>query len=66
MEEYYLKIDNDQFLITKRLYQEIMAETNLIADYDKCKVYVRKTLSTCKDEAKLLSNVKTKKFQIEL
>lgn len=63
---YTLKFDADKFLITKRLYQELIAQTNLIADYNECRRYVRQALNNCINEIQEVVEFNTKKIDIEL
>ena len=64
--DHQLKFDNDCFMITKRLYQELLAETNYIGDYGKCRSYVRLTLAKCTEEVEKVKAFKTRKIHIEL
>ena len=61
-----LQIGADKYMITKRLYQEILAETNYISDYYKCCTYVRQALSKCFREIQEVSEFEVKKIDIEL
>jgi len=61
-----LQIDNDKFLITKRLYQEMFAEMNLIKDYGRCRKYVREAMDNCLKEISSVTSFKVKKIDIVL
>jgi len=61
-----LQFDCDKFEITKRLYHELMAKTNEIGDYSKCRNYVRLTMSNCMKEVKQVSTFVAKKIDITL
>lgn len=61
-----LQIDNDKFLITKRLYQEMFAEMNLIKDYGRCRKYVRQAMDSCLKEINSVTSFKVKKIDIVL
>jgi hypothetical protein len=63
---YQLQIDNDKFLITKRLFQEMFAEINYLVDYTKCRSYVRATMSLCTKEITEVNTFKVKKIDIQL
>lgn len=63
---YNLKISNEKFVITRRLYNELIAQTNLIGDYNKCRVYVRKSLDSCKREVKKVYEFENKKIDFEI
>ena len=64
--DYQLKFDADMFMITKRLYLEILAQTNYLGDYGKCRKYVREVMFKCMKEVKEVKAFKTKKIHIEL
>ena len=63
---YSLQFDNEKFMITKRLYNEIISETNLIGDYGMCRVYVKEVLNKCQRETKKVLNFEKKKIDIEI
>lgn len=64
--DHQLQIDKDKYLISKRLFNEIYAETNYLGDYDKCRSYVRATMCICMSEIQEVNNFKTKKIDIQL
>jgi len=61
-----LQLGNSKYIITKRLYQEIMAQTNYISDYNECKTYVMNALTKCLRETQKVNDFKTKKIDIEI
>jgi hypothetical protein len=61
-----LQIDNDKYLITKRLFTEMYSQLNYLVDYAKCRSYVRATMSCCVNETKVVTNFETKKIDIQL
>lgn len=61
-----LQFGSEKYMITKRLYQEIFAQTNLISDYDKCRSYVYGAMNKCSKEIKQVVEFETKKIDIEL
>ncbi len=61
-----LQIDNDKYEITKRLYQELFSQMNLISDYGKCRQYVRTAMSSCLREIKEVNEFEVKKIDIIL
>jgi hypothetical protein len=64
--DHQLKFDSDMFMITKRLYLELLAETNYISDYNACRKYVRSVMSKCFNEIKEVKAFETRKIHIEL
>ena len=61
-----LQIDNDKYLITKRLFHEMYAEMNYLIDYAKCRSYVRATMFSCTSEIKEVKEFLVKKIDIVL
>lgn len=61
-----LQFGSNKYMITKRLYQELLAETNYIADYKDCCSYVMKAITNCFREVQEVSQFETKKIDIEL
>ena len=61
-----LQFGSDKYMITKRLYQELFAQTNLIGDYNECRSYVYGAMNKCLKETKQVVEFKTKKIDIEL
>ena len=64
--DHQLKFDNDLFMITKRLYLELLAQTNYISDYTQCRKYVRSVMSKSGKEIKEVRQFETRKIHIEL
>jgi len=64
--DYQLKFDSDMFMITKRLYLEILAQTNYLGEYGACRKYVREVMSKCIGEVKEVKEFKTRKVHIEI
>lgn len=61
-----LQIDNDKYLITKRLFQEMYSQINYLVDYAKCRSYVRATMFCCIGEIKEVKEFEVKKVDIHL
>lgn len=61
-----LILDKKKYLISKRLYQELLAQTNLIKDYLKCRSYVITAVYRCANEVMEVAEFKTKKIDIEI
>lgn len=61
-----LQFGNDKYLITKRLYRELIAETNYISDYNECRIYVMKAMNKCMNEIKRVANFEGKKIDFEI
>ena len=66
LKDHQLKFDNDMFMITKRLYLELLAQTNYLVDYGKCRSYVRSVISNSGNEIKEVKSFETKKIHMEL
>lgn len=64
--DHQLKFDEDMFMISKRLYLELLAKTNYIGDYVRCRREVRLAMSNCANEVKEVKAFKTRKVHIEL
>lgn len=64
--DHQLKFDNDMFMITKRLYLELLAQTNYISDYNQCRRHVRSVMSKSGNEIKEVKAFETRKIHIEL
>ena len=64
--DHQLQFDSDMYMITKRLYLELLAQTNLIGDYNECRRYVRLTMAKSQQEVKEVKAFKTKKIHIQL
>ena len=65
VKDHQLQFDNDKFMITKRLYLELLAETNYIIDYEQCRKHVRSVMSKSGKEIKQVRQFETKKIHIE-
>ena len=61
-----LAIDNEKYMITKRLYHELIAQTNLIANFNECRAYIRKSLNVCYKEIQEVKQFETRKIDIEI
>jgi len=61
-----LQFGSDKYMITKRLYQEILSQTNYIGDYNKCRSYVYGAIINCSKEVQEVVEFDTKKIDIEL
>lgn len=66
IKDHQLKFDNDKFMITKRLYLELLAQTNFISNYEQCRKHVRSVMSKSSNEIKEVKTFETKKIHIEL
>ena len=61
-----LQFGRDKYMITKRLYQELISQTNYIGDYNEARAYVYKAMNNCFKEIQQVTEFKTKKIDIEL
>lgn len=61
-----LQFGNDKYLITRRLYRELIAQTNLIGNYTECRRYVHEAMNKCYKEIQEVSEFTTKKVDIEI
>ena len=50
-----LQYGSDKYMITKRLYQELIAETNYIGDYNEARSYVFRAMNKCFKEIQQVS-----------
>lgn len=61
-----LQFNSEKYLITKRLYNELLSETNYIGDYTQCKAYVMRALSNCFREIQQVTEFPKKKIDFEI
>ena len=61
-----LQFGTQKYMITKRLYQELLAETNYIGDYKLARAYVFTAMNKCLKEMQQVTEFETKKIDIEI
>jgi len=61
-----LKYGSEKYMITKRLYQELLAETNYIGDYYEARAYVYKAMNKCFKEIQQVTEFNKKKIDFEI
>jgi hypothetical protein len=61
-----LQFGSEKYMITKRFYQEILAETNYIGDYNECKSYVYRAMNKCFKEIQQVADFPKKKIDFEI
>lgn len=61
-----LQYGKDKYMITRRLYRELLAQTNLICDYNEARAYVHRAMNKCINEIQKVSEFETKTIDIEI
>ena len=61
-----LKFNSEKYMITKRLYNELIAETNYIGNYNECRAYVFKAMNKCFKEIQQVTEFPKKKIDFEI
>ena len=61
-----LKFRNSKFVITKRLYNELISQTNYMKSIIDCQEYIWKALRECSDEVIEVKEFAVKKIDFEI
>lgn len=61
-----LQFGSEKYMITKRLYNELLAQTNYISNYNECRTYVYRAMNKCLQEVNKVSEFPKKKIDFEI
>lgn len=66
IKEKNLVLDNEKYRISKRLYLELIAQTNFIKSFKECRAYVYRAINKCGEEVEKVKVFNTKKIDFEI